>query len=180
MTCRLINPITNPYPRLSHCDMWQDFPGVHQDLLLGLVTKDLAPTAGTGTSGHNINIVTCWSDSWQGFGLDIGFIDHLQIVTTSNYNTITDFYTLPITPAHTKSFQSAFTSHFLVTDFNTLIITLVLNYTPKYHCNHNTHKVFFSLPDFLLSTELRLTYNPFHGPRRKHSSSTVVVQLLHY
>jgi hypothetical protein len=32
-----------------------------------------------------------------GFGLVIGFIDHLQVVTTNNYNTITDFHTFQIT-----------------------------------------------------------------------------------
>jgi hypothetical protein len=68
----------------------------------------------------------CQSDSWHGFGLDIGFIDHLQVVTTNNYNITTDFHTLPITPAHTKSF----TSLFLTTDFNTLTITS-LNYAPQ-------------------------------------------------
>jgi hypothetical protein len=29
--------------------------------------------------------------------LDIGFIDQLQVVTTSSYNTIADFHTLKIT-----------------------------------------------------------------------------------
>jgi hypothetical protein len=45
-------------------------------------------------------------DHWRGFGLDIGFIDHLQVVTTNNYNTIADFHTLQITRAHAV-FQSA-------------------------------------------------------------------------
>jgi hypothetical protein len=32
---------------------------------------------------------------WLQMGLwIIGFIDHLQVITTSNYNTITDFYAL--------------------------------------------------------------------------------------
>jgi hypothetical protein len=34
------------------------------------------------------------SDSQRGFGLDIGFIDHFQVVTTSNYNSPS--YTLHI------------------------------------------------------------------------------------
>jgi hypothetical protein len=29
------------------------------------------------------------SDPRRGFGLDIRFIDHLQIITTSNYNSLT-------------------------------------------------------------------------------------------
>jgi hypothetical protein len=37
------------------------------------------------------NIVTCFSDYRQGFDWEIGFIDHLQIVTTNNYYTIADF-----------------------------------------------------------------------------------------
>jgi hypothetical protein len=32
-----------------------------------------------------------------GCGLDIWFIDHLQVVTSDNYNTIADFHTLQIT-----------------------------------------------------------------------------------
>jgi hypothetical protein len=46
----------------------------------------------------------------------IGFVDHLQVVTTGNCNTIAYFPTLQIAVAHAKSFQSAVTSHFLVTD----------------------------------------------------------------
>jgi hypothetical protein len=34
------------------------------------------------------DIVTCMSDYRRGFGLDIGFIDYLHVVTRNNYNTI--------------------------------------------------------------------------------------------
>jgi hypothetical protein len=66
-------------------------------------------------------------DSRWVFGLDIGFIDHLQVVTTNNYDTITDFHTLSVTQ-HMLS-QSAFTSCFLAAGFNTVTITASLNYT---------------------------------------------------
>jgi hypothetical protein len=57
----------------------------------------------------------------MGFRLEIGFITylHLQIVTTSNYNTIANFHTVEITTAHAKSFQSAvFIDRSLVTASN--------------------------------------------------------------
>jgi hypothetical protein len=47
-----------------------------------------------------------------------GFINNLQIVTTSNYSAIANVHTLQITRAHGKSSQSTFTSCFLVTDLN--------------------------------------------------------------
>jgi hypothetical protein len=50
------------------------------------------------------------SDSRRGFGLDIGFTDHLQVVTTNNYSTIANFHTLQVTAAHAKSFQVAVSS----------------------------------------------------------------------
>jgi hypothetical protein len=65
-----------------------------------------------------INIVTCTSDSGQGFGLDIGFIDHFntQLVITRKYSSLTNFNTLQFTRAHTKSFAAygVFTRHFLI------------------------------------------------------------------
>jgi hypothetical protein len=54
----------------------------------------------------------------MGFWLEIGFIYHLRIVTTSNYNTIANLHTLQITTAHAKPSQFSFTSRFLVTDLN--------------------------------------------------------------
>jgi hypothetical protein len=65
-----------------------------------------------------IYIVRCMSDSRRSFWLDIGFIDHLQVVTTNNSNTFADLQILQITRAHAKSSQSAFTRRFLVTDIN--------------------------------------------------------------
>jgi hypothetical protein len=41
----------------------------------------------------------------RGFGLVNAYIDHLQIVTTSNYSAITNSQTLQFTTAHTKSTQ---------------------------------------------------------------------------
>jgi hypothetical protein len=46
----------------------------------------------------------------MGFGLVIGFIVHLQIVTTSNYSTIANSHTQQFTTAHTKSSHSAVSS----------------------------------------------------------------------
>jgi hypothetical protein len=45
----------------------------------------------------------------RGFGFDIGFIDNLQIVTTSNYNSLMELHTLniTITTEHIKSSQSS-------------------------------------------------------------------------
>jgi hypothetical protein len=58
--------------------------------------------------------------------LHIGFIDHLQVVITNNYNTIADFHTLQITTVYAKDFPacSAFTRHVLVTAL-TMAITLL-------------------------------------------------------
>jgi hypothetical protein len=50
------------------------------------------------------------------FELEIGFIDHLQDVSTNNYKTIDNFHTLQNTTANAKSFQSAVTSFFPVKD----------------------------------------------------------------
>jgi hypothetical protein len=52
----------------------------------------------------------CLNVTYKGFGLKIGFIEHLQIVTTSNYSNIANSHTLQLTTARTKSSQSAVSS----------------------------------------------------------------------
>jgi hypothetical protein len=54
----------------------------------------------------------------MGFEMEIRFIDHLQIITSSIYNTTTNLQILQIITAHAKPSQSSFISCFLVLDFN--------------------------------------------------------------
>jgi hypothetical protein len=68
------------------------------------------------TSDTSYQVSEC--DYGTGFEWMTRFIDHLQIVATSNDGAIASLHTLQITGAHAKSSQSAFTSRFLVTDPN--------------------------------------------------------------
>jgi hypothetical protein len=57
----------------------------------------------------------------MGFALTVGYIDHLQIVTTDSYGAIANSHNQQFTTTPTKSSQSAaFTSRCLVTASNTL------------------------------------------------------------
>jgi hypothetical protein len=56
------------------------------------------------------------NDYRRGFGLVIGFIDRLQIVTTSNVNALASSCTRVLTTVHTKISQFVFSSRFVVTD----------------------------------------------------------------
>jgi hypothetical protein len=51
------------------------------------------------------DIVTWGRDYRRGFGLDIGFIDDLRIITTSNYNSLEELHTpnITVTTAHINS-----------------------------------------------------------------------------
>jgi hypothetical protein len=67
-----------------------------------------------------------------GFGLVIGFINHSQVVTTNNYNTVPDLHNLQSLHYNLLSlFPLVFTIGFLATDLNTGIIT---DSHFKYHC----------------------------------------------
>jgi hypothetical protein len=57
----------------------------------------------------------------MGFGLVIGFIGLLQLVTTGNYNALANSRTLQFTTARTKSYPFVFTSGCLVTDPNNVL-----------------------------------------------------------
>jgi hypothetical protein len=57
-----------------------------------------------------LHIITCISNYRRGFGLVIGFNEHLQIVNASNNSAIPRSHTLQFTTAHTKSSQSAVSS----------------------------------------------------------------------
>jgi hypothetical protein len=59
---------------------------------------------------YRIYILSCEGVTIDEFGLEIGFIDHFQVINTSNYNTIANIHTLQITTAHAESFQSAVSS----------------------------------------------------------------------
>jgi hypothetical protein len=55
-----------------------------------------------------------------GFGLVIGFIDHVQFVTTNNYNTAPDLHNLQLLHYNLLSlFPLVFTIRLLATDLNT-------------------------------------------------------------
>jgi hypothetical protein len=73
-------------------------------------------------SGAECNFKYCHDFEWLSteLWLDTGLIDHFntRLVTTADYRTIADLHTLQTTTVDNKSFQSAFTSRFPVTDLN--------------------------------------------------------------
>jgi hypothetical protein len=66
----------------------------------------------------------CMSDYRWGLDWEMGFIDHLEVVITSNHSSIANLHTLQIFAVHINSFQSAVTSRYLVTDLNNEILQL--------------------------------------------------------
>jgi hypothetical protein len=122
----------------------------------------------------------CYMLEWlqRGFGLEIGFIDHLQIVTTRNYNAIANCHTLQITAAHVKPLQSVFTCRFPVIDLNNgdssaSVLTLLLSGEyPTTLLTALTRSSLHSLPYNSLWTlaPIVLPTTTWHSLRRKHHS----------
>jgi hypothetical protein len=88
-----------------------------------------------------------------GFGLVIGFIGYLQVVTTNNYNIIADLHTTK----HSTLLSSVYL-HYFSRIYNTGTIKDSLNHTPN-TLHYSAHKVFrshvkSSQADFLYSSVL--------------------------
>jgi hypothetical protein len=104
------------------------------------------------------HVVCMWL--YTGFWI-IGFMDHLQVVTTNDYNTRWFPHFKEITPTHAKTFPACgvFNRRFLVTAFNN-------DYS-------STSVLKSSLNGCFLPTELFLlqfvSLWPLHGPTRKDS-----------
>jgi hypothetical protein len=75
-----------------------------------------------------------WLQTGLWIGIIIGFIEHLQVVTTSNYNANAKSHILQFTRARTKSSQSAVSSPVVVW----LNSRLVLLITPQHGLHRNT------------------------------------------
>jgi hypothetical protein len=123
----------------------------------------------------------------------IGFIDHLQIATTSNYSAIADSHTLQFTTARTKSSQSAVSSSVVwqrhpMTDLPLTLgsRTITVPQLPASNSNSSQRPNCSSplidctptnsLHSIVLNcTELTvLLVTSRHGPHRKHKSSIAV------
>jgi hypothetical protein len=135
-----------------------------------------------------------------GFGLAMGFIGHLQIVTTSNCSAIANSHALQFTAARTKSSQSAVISPVVVW------LRLSTKNVPLALCPHYPHASATSFEQQqltrtephqssdsltnqlapLYSNQLNYLHwqfiTPRHGLRRKHSSSSfyIVMKVSHW
>jgi hypothetical protein len=72
--------------------------------LIRLIAREEFINLSRHQSFKSLYTVTILSDYRRGIGLVIGFIDHLRIVTTSNYNSLTELRTpnITVTTAHIK------------------------------------------------------------------------------
>jgi hypothetical protein len=117
-----------------------------------------------------MNIVSCMNGSQQGFRLNIAFTDHLRIVTTSNYDSLTELHTpsITVTTAHIKSSLHSLT-------FQLTSSQADRHFTPT-SCSPLHSPTFNWALNLLLQTVPFIT--PWHVPHRKHCSSVAVQVLL--
>jgi hypothetical protein len=115
-----------------------------------------------------------WSHVWvtiDGVRLVIGFIAHLQILATRNYNTLANQCTLLLTAAHIKSSQFVFTSCFLVMDVLCLHPYWLANVTTDFQAGDHLTPTSYS-SDWLNSTEMHWLIAPTECPGYNNSART--------
>jgi hypothetical protein len=109
--------------------------------------------------------------------LEIGFIDHLQVVTASKYNIIANLHILQITTAHAFLVCCVFTSRSLVTVSNgrdpsaSAVTSLLFGVYPTNLLTAPTKPFSSKTPlqlSVLASTVILITFR--NEPRRKHRS----------
>jgi hypothetical protein len=136
---------------------------------------------------------------WMGFRLVTRFIDHLQIVSASNYNSLIALHTLKITH-YNCSTHEVLTSRFLVTHPNNVLCLSpyrLANIPQRTHCfnwltlrlaavSHQPSSLLFTDSNSRLCTSLHCTalhslialVTSRHVPHRKHRSSIAVQVML--
>jgi hypothetical protein len=92
-------------------------------------------------------------------GLLIGFINHLQVVTTINYNTVTDLHNLHSLHANLLSLPSVV---FTYLQYNTRDIQVSLDYALPISLHYNTHKAFTA--DFSAITHYHILHTKSPNP----------------
>jgi hypothetical protein len=106
----------------------------------------------------------------DGVWIETGFIGHLQVVTTNNYNTIANLHTLQITVAYRLVFSVCYNQHYSFPG-NGLLTVEILQLPRSHHCPlalNCTDQVFSS------QTSLQLTFTTeLPGWRLSHTNILV-------
>jgi hypothetical protein len=123
-----------------------------------------------GIVTRNITILSRVLVTEKAFGLVIGCINRLQLVTTNNYNTVPDLHNLQSLHYNLlRLFPLVFTIRFLATDLNTGIVT---DSHFKYRCTKSLLiTINTAMPLFL--------HFMVHCYTHTHTSPLLVMQLKH-
>jgi hypothetical protein len=101
----------------------------------------------------------------------IGFIDHLQVATTNNYNAISNLHTSQITRAHAMFSPacSIFTRRLLITASNNDYCSSSVTKSSLKGGSLQTASFLHRLPQRTNSVaQIVFLITPLHGPSRKH------------